>query len=1295
MASFGWLAPVVRSWPLLAGLWLLALPEAAAAGRFLVFGPETLRSDVSRTILAARPGTGYVLRVEGAEPGSRPRLVVRLNGVVVVRRDEMPGQFPLERPVDLAARNLLEVRMPDYEGHAVRVSILGEDDRPPTITALAAPSANAAGWHSEPVTVRFVCADDRSGVDICPPPVRVDREGIGQTVSAVAVDKAGNRAAVEVRLSLDWTPPGLFLESPAEGLETGDTGIEVAGTASDAGGLARVEVDGIEIAPGDRFSRSRLLRDGENPITVAATDLAGNTTTIRREVVLVPAPAVAFTWPPPATLSREPTVEVRGTARGVVAVEVDGVPAVLSKGTFRVSGIPLDEGSNTLTAVALDRSGRRATASVLVIRDSTPPRVAIHTPVAGSRVTSETVTVAGMVNDLIVGSVDRQEPEVRVNGVAAEVDNRSFLARDVPLAPGETTLTAVATDLAGNASVPVSVAVRRIAPIPGRPNLRAVSGDLQEAAAGTELPEPLEVELRGPQGEPLAGRPVLFRVAENDGAVRVEGDAAPAVLAVTDAAGRAWVAWRLGLRAGPGRNRVEATAEGASGPVSFMASGRAGEASALVLDGGNRQRGLAGQRLPGPLTVVATDAGHNRLEGVSVTFRVADGGGSLDGKQSMTVTTDVYGRALAWLALGPEPGVESNRVEAGFPESSAAPVVFLATSELAGDPAETRVSGVVLDGTDQPVPGVTAKIEGTALVTWTDAQGQFMLVPAPVGTVRLVVDGSTAEREGSWPSLEYEMVTVPGRDNRLERPVYLLPLDLQHGAFVDETRGGTVTLPELPGFALEIAPGSATFPGGGRGGLVSVTPVHADKIPMVPNFGQQPRLVVTIQPAGVRFDPPARLTVPNVDGLPPSQVTEMYSFDHQLGMFVSIGTGTVSADGSVIRSDPGMGVVEGGWHCSGNPAASGSAEAVKVEIPPLAKRRTIAVGETASLSALGTPEGTYSWKAGGGTEVAGPSDLSFVTVRGVAPGAASVQVTYKCKHTDATDTDDAVVNVIGVEVAGVDACSGRLRTRLLGKGSGLLTVKLGDTTVLSETRSDGDYEDLLDLAALPAGTKVTSVEATWKVEDATARHAKTTDFLTLGVLRHLQVNIPDERDPSCQDPPEGEPWFGCFIREVEMECLLCPEETEPEKECAYSPFPLPLKLATALTDGGGVGRVAASRKGCIDVATPDDCVARNEGLRPSECPDTDIVTFWKEVDCVQGAVGTVTAPEALSGWLTRGSRVCIVPAKKGDRPELRTVAGFSQVLPEDVLEHVSQSGACYLDADAFPPSVTLLPGGQP
>jgi len=82
--------------------------------------------------------------------------------------------------------------------------------------------------------------------------------------------------------------------------------------------------------------------------------------------------------------------------------------------------------------------------------------------------------------------------------------------------------------------------------------------------------------------------------------------------------------------------------------------------------------------------------------------------------------------------------------------------------------------------------------------------------------------------------------------------------------------------------------------------------------------GRQPRLIVTIQPTGARFDPPAKITYPNIEGLAPGETTDLYSFDHDLGHFISIGPGTVTDDGTMLVSDPGVGIIKAGWHCGGS-----------------------------------------------------------------------------------------------------------------------------------------------------------------------------------------------------------------------------------------------------------------------------------------------------------------------------------------------------------------------------------------
>jgi hypothetical protein len=328
--------------------------------------------------------------------------------------------------------------------------------------------------------------------------------------------------------------------------------------------------------------------------------------------------------------------------------------------------------------------------------------------------------------------------------------------------------------------------------------------------------------------------------------------------------------------------------------------------------------------LPRPFDAVVTDAGHNRLGGVPVTFRVVEGDGTLGGESEATVVSDGDGRALVVLTLGPRAGIANNVVAATVAGREEEPATFNASAREPGDPLQTSISGVVLDNSNVPLQGVTLRIRGTAHAAASDAQGQFRIPLVPVGNVHLQVDGSTAQRPGTWPNLEFEIVTVPGIDNTLGMPIYLVQLDTANGIFVDETHGGTLTLPEYPGFSLTVAPNSATFPDGTRRGTISVTAVHVDKVPMVPNFGQQPRFIVTIQPPGVHFDPPAAVAHPNVDGMKPGEVTEIYSFDHDMGSFVATGTATVSEDGTTLRSDPGMGIVKGGWHCGDNPAGSGT-----------------------------------------------------------------------------------------------------------------------------------------------------------------------------------------------------------------------------------------------------------------------------------------------------------------------------------------------------------------------------------
>jgi hypothetical protein len=826
----------------------------------------------------------------------------------------------------------------DAAGHTAQVTSapFSIDVQPPTVVSTVTPAPNGNGWNNTPVTVQFTCSDTGSGVATCPLEQVISAEGMNQAVTAVAMDVAGNSGTAAAAVNIDLTAPVLVFAS-LPGAETVFTSVlAITGSVSDAGsGILGVTCAGTPATVlQSQFRCDAALVPGANSIAAIATDLAGNTITSSLSMNYVRQPTVTITSP--ATLGYfniSPTTVTGTVDEDTATVTVNGIAAPVAGGSFTIP-LPLAEGPNIITATATTSTGAAATASVEVTFDTNPPHVTITSPADGFTTAADSISIAGNVNDIVVGTVNDQQAQVSVNGAGAQVANRAFLAATVPLAMGLNTIQVVARDRVGNAATTQISVIRQVVM---QPQIRLISGNGQTGVIGSLLSAPLVIELSDGLGSTVPNKTVIFKVTQNDGTLTSGGDPGVTVLATTDGQGRAEGRWTLGNRAGAGSNIVEVYAVGFEGTAVFAASGTPGTAGKIVVDTGNDQIGAVGQGLPKPFIAVVVDNGNNRLAGVDVTFTVQQGGGSFNGQPTMTATSDSDGRVAATLTLGLQEGSANNLVEANFPFNTSFAAAFTASGRVPGNPADTTIAGIVLDNSNEPIPGATVRAVLTnvvrsnlsavqaALAVQTDAQGQFTIPQAPVGLIKLMIDGTTAERDGTYPSLEYDLVTVAGQKNDVGQPIYLLPLSTENQLCVTPTTGGgTLTIPEAPGFSLTFGPGQVTFPGGTKEGCVSVTVVNGDKIPMVPGFGQQPRFIVTIQPAGAVFNPPAPITIPNVDGLIPRAVTEMYSFDHDIGSFVAIGTGIVSDDGQVIRSAPGVGVLKAGWHCGGDPAANGT-----------------------------------------------------------------------------------------------------------------------------------------------------------------------------------------------------------------------------------------------------------------------------------------------------------------------------------------------------------------------------------
>jgi hypothetical protein len=801
----------------------------------------------------------------------------------------------------------------DIAGNPSTASIaLNVQLAPLSVVASASPSANAALWNNSPVTVSFQCSGGVPPV-LCPPPQTVTTDGANQAISGSVSDAAGQTNSASATINLDRSPPLVSITSPADGAISPSASISVSGSANDGlSGLASVSCNGnpASLSAGN-FTCPLQITQGSLQISVTATDAAGNSASTSTTSVLQ-GPKLSITTPTTLQLFNSKTITVSGAVDDPNAtISVNGVSAANNGGSFTATGVILREGSNVVTATATNAGGAVGSTGVNLVVDTTPPIVTIDSPSNGAVLTSPQVYVTGLVNDLVPGTVNLAQVSVTINGVSAAVSNRSFMAEDVLLVPGQNVITAVATDRAGNTSQS-SVTVTLV-DANAQQHLLMVSGNGQSGLIGTVLPQPLLVQALNSAGQPMPNVPVTFAMNKSDGLLTAFPQQGRQITLQTDATGQASVLLQLGSRVGSGNNQVLVTSPGFVGQIMFCSTATVGSATQIHDIAGENQIGVVGQALPEPFVVVVFDSGGNPVSGVPVLFTVEQGGGTLDGNAAATKTTDSDGRASATLVLAQQEGVNNNVVSASFDQLTGSPAAFVASGATPHNPASTTVSGIVLDNANHPLVNVTASLQGMNLSALTNTDGRFTITNAPVGSQTLLVDGSTSTAAEPYPFLEFPLTTVAGQDNHLSGPIFLPEIDSDNSKVVGGDQDVTLTMKGVPGVVFTVFAHSATFPDGSKVGRLSVSQVHADKVPMPPPNGTAPTLFWTVQPPRVKFDPPMRVQIPNTDGLVPGAVTEIFCYNHDLEEFASSGTARVSEDGSVVISDPGSGVIVSGW----------------------------------------------------------------------------------------------------------------------------------------------------------------------------------------------------------------------------------------------------------------------------------------------------------------------------------------------------------------------------------------------
>jgi uncharacterized protein YjbJ (UPF0337 family) len=163
----------------------------------------------------------------------------------------------------------------DTAGNVGTDSVTVKLDRtPPAINgAVVTGAVGSNGWYTGPVTVHFTCSDALSGVAVCPDDVTLTGNGANQSVTATAVDNAGNARSTTVdHINIDAEAPAISTLSLKDG------GIYTLGAVPAASCAAADGVSGIASCS-VRTSGGLASGVGGFVFTATATDKAGNTVT--------------------------------------------------------------------------------------------------------------------------------------------------------------------------------------------------------------------------------------------------------------------------------------------------------------------------------------------------------------------------------------------------------------------------------------------------------------------------------------------------------------------------------------------------------------------------------------------------------------------------------------------------------------------------------------------------------------------------------------------------------------------------------------------------------------------------------------------------------------------------------------------------------------------------------------------------------------------------------------------------------------------------------------------------------
>ena len=184
--------------------------------------------------------------------------------------------------------------------------------------------------------------------------------------------------------------------------------------------------------------------------------------------------------------------------------------------------------------------------------------------------------------------------------------------------------------------------------------------------------------------------------------------------------------------------------------------------------------------------------------------------------------------------------------------------------------ADTTLAGMVKDVNNTPIPGATITLVSTGQSTVTDSSGVFNIPDPATGDQRIIIDASTAPEEFTLGTRKYSSLAINysiglRERNVIERVIYVAPilLDGTETEIVAD-QSASVTSPHAPGVRLDIPANAANFPAQAPQ-VINMMEIPLDKTSIEIFDGARPDTVYALEPSGLTFKEPVKLTLPNVN----------------------------------------------------------------------------------------------------------------------------------------------------------------------------------------------------------------------------------------------------------------------------------------------------------------------------------------------------------------------------------------------------------------------------------------------